>query len=148
MPARWPSCTSAPSLRWEPYLEALSRRTKRLDLRLEHPPWRCVEKGLRGAGVDAGREEGTLQWSRWVVLGAAGRAWKREWVAELRHPLVAELTGAIGRLGMGTWKRGVSFLVLTGRGKSPLTRMRTTTGATYYGRNQFGFDYGKDSEVQ
>lgn len=72
-----------------------------------------------------------MQWSRWVVLGAAGRAWKREWVAELRHPLVAELTGAIGWLCMaayGSVERGVSFLVLTGRGKSPLTRMRTTRG--------------------
>lgn len=51
--------------------------------------------------MEAGGRQELSAVIRGVVLGAAGRGCKQEWVVEFRHPLVVELTGANGIAGYG-----------------------------------------------
>ena len=52
----------------EHYQKVLSRRVKGLDLHLEGSPCSCVEKRLKGTGVEAGRQAGALI----IQVGGAG----------------------------------------------------------------------------
>lgn len=57
----------------EHYWEILSRRVKGLDLHLEGSLCSCLEKRLKGTGVEAGREAGAL------IIQEGGAAGGRGW---------------------------------------------------------------------